>query len=78
MDGMTHQGTFYYYGSEEKQRSLLEFDPELKTFTGPVLYGSSRASKGVGIRVLARSAADIECIFDILEEMLTGTRIVNS
>lgn len=78
MDGRTHQGTFYYYGPEEKQRSLLEFDPKHKICGGPVLYGSSRCSKGVGIRILAQSAVDIERIFDILEAMLDGTGIVNS
>ncbi|MFV0527454.1 MAG: urease accessory protein UreD [Lachnospiraceae bacterium] len=58
-NGSTHQGTFYYYGPEDKMEMLSQFTTE-----APVLYGISRAAQGVCVRVLAESAQDIEEVFD--------------
>ena len=63
-DGFTHQGTFYYYGPKEKQEQLFSYRPENKE----IRYGVSGAVKGIGIRILAGCAQDIERIFEEIEE----------
>lgn len=76
LDGYTHQGTFYYYGSPEKQEKLLTFFSEtekdttwLSTGEQVLRCGCSPARKGVCVRMLAYTAQDIEEIFDKLENM---------
>lgn len=63
LDGHTHQGTFYYYGSEEKQNRLLAYKAK-----GPVMMAGTAAAAGVCIRVLADTAQDIEEEFTRLEK----------
>lgn len=66
-DGFTHQGTFYYYGPEEKQRLFLEWYQEKRekqeSGMGRTAGGITEARKGICLRVLARTAQDIEEIF---------------
>lgn len=76
-DGFTHQGTFYYYGTAEKEEILLNYfsgktemsqEEEKKRIC--LKYGVSKALKGVCIRILAYTAQDIEDFFDITEKLL--------
>lgn len=55
----THMGTLYYYGAKEKQEALMQKNTEEKN----ILFGISRAAKGVSIRVMAKTAQDIEEFF---------------
>lgn len=64
-DGYTHQGTFYYYGSPEKEAALAAIEAD-----ETAMLGVSRASKGICIRILARTAQDIEDIFIKFEDIL--------
>lgn len=82
-DQYTHQGTFYYHGSNDKQRLILEW---YKTYMGmqdkekhqteslcesrSVRVGVSEACKGICVRVLANTAQDIEELFDELAAQL--------
>lgn len=66
-DSYTHMGTFYYYGSPQKEELLLELTAEDNE---RILWGISKAYKGVCIRILAHSAQDIEETFDKIEEIL--------
>lgn len=66
-DSYTHMGTFYYYGSPQKEELLLELTPEDNE---RMLWGISKALKGVCIRILAQTAQDIEETFDKIEEIL--------
>ena len=65
-DGFTHQGTIDYYGPKEKQEQLFSYRPENKE----IRYGVSGAVKGIGIRILAGCAQDIERIFEEIEEKI--------
>lgn len=67
-DQYTHQGTFYYYGSNDKQRLILEW---YKTHMDQsIRIGISQACKGICIRVLANTAQDIEELLDELAMQL--------
>lgn len=79
-DRYTHQGTFYYYGSNDKQCLILEWYKthmdvqnntehhhiESSCKNQPMRIGVSQACKGICIRVLANTAQDIEELFDEL------------
>lgn len=67
--GFTHQGTFYYYGPEEKQESLLRHC-FAKNEDDPVKVGCSKLVAGVVLRILAHSAQDIERIFSEIASLL--------
>lgn len=83
-DQYTHQGTFYYYGSNDKQRQLLEWykihmDTQNKVEhhhiesvceSPSIRIGVSEACKGICVRVLANTAQDIEELFDELAAQL--------
>lgn len=62
LDGHTHQGAFYYYGSEEKQKRLLDHKAKAS-----VMLGVTAAAAGVCVRALADTAQDIEEEFLRLE-----------
>lgn len=69
-DGYTHQGTFYYYGPEEKQNVLTDWylnrhiSKEIyETSAMPIYGGITRAGRGACLRVLAHTAQDIEELF---------------
>ena len=64
-DGYTHQGTLFYYGFNEKEQELLEYETK-----SPVLFGKTSSTAGVCIRVLANTAQDIEEEFDRIEQMI--------
>lgn len=64
-DGYTHQGTFYYYGTQEKMKRIAEYETNL-----PVSYGVSTALQGICVRVLAHTAQDIEELFAEIAVML--------
>lgn len=73
-DGHTHQGTFYYHGSAEKEEKLLAFlwgeetDGSLHCAQKQCIrYGVSNALSGVCVRALGHTAQDIEEFFDELE-----------
>ncbi len=57
-DGFTHQGVFYYYGNEEKQKRLLEYESSSSLF-----IAKTRAAAGICFRALGHSAQEIEDIF---------------
>lgn len=63
--GYTHQGTFYYHGKPETESRLLNVDRDIFS-SFPVAWGISSALKGICFRVLARSAQEIEEIFELL------------
>lgn len=65
-DGYTHQGCFYYYGSEEVQEFILEMELELEDG----MLGVSRARQGVCIRALANGAQNIEALFQKVKEQI--------
>lgn len=64
-DEYTHQGTFYYYGSEDKQKRLAGFETKKSVY-----YGVSAALRGICVRILAHTAQDIEEIFAEIAELL--------
>ena len=66
-DGYTHQGTFYYYGSTEREEQLLQYAGEENE---KICCGVSAALKGVCIRFLAYTAQDIEEAFNDIEALL--------
>ena len=73
-DGYTHQGTFYYYGTETKQDKLEHNLPlifqQREELTGGekrLVYGISKAAYGIIVRILGMSAQDIEEVFCALE-----------
>lgn len=64
-DGHTHQGTFYYYGPQEKQERILKWREDVTARLLPgICMGVTKAMKGICVRVLADTAQDIEEIFD--------------
>ena len=80
-DQYTHQGTFYYYGANNKQCKILEW---YKTYmeslnkhhiekmckSQAVRIGVSEACRGICVRVLANTAQDIEELFSELASQL--------
>ena len=70
-DGYTHQGTFYYYGSSEKTESVkMWHEASAKKWHRQHLFGLTEARAGICIRVLAKTAQDIEELFADLAEKL--------
>lgn len=73
----SHQGTFYYYGSMEKQDNFclklqedLKEDGFSKKKEKTLWFGVSKAVQGVCVRILAHSAQDIEEMFESFEKIL--------
>lgn len=64
-DGFTHQGVFYYYGDSKKEALLLQY---CHAESEHVVYGASRAIKGVCVRALSNTAQNIEELFEQLKE----------
>lgn len=71
-DQYTHQGTFYYYGFEEKQCILFDwYKNYLSTPQNTeVSIGMTQCLSGICVRVLASTAQGIEELFDELAGML--------
>lgn len=70
-DEYTHQGTFYFYGKEEKQKQLLDWNTNWqKENNGKILVGMTEALQGVCMRVLAHTAQEIEELFAEVAEVL--------
>lgn len=77
-DGYTHQGTFYYYGAKEKQEQIFAWQEQIlekeaeetKEAMQGIAFGVTEASAGVCVRVLARTAQDIEELFAELAGIL--------
>lgn len=68
----THQGSFYYYGVEDKLKMVLDFVENKNCASKDIYYGISRAQKGICIRALANSSQCLEELFSecaILLEM---------
>ena len=70
-DGYTHQGTFYYYGSKEKQERLLRWqESNAQRMKEELVCGVTNASQGICIWVLANTAQDIEELFSHIKNLL--------
>lgn len=70
-DGYTHQGTFYYYGPSEKtERVKMWHEASAPKWHRQHLFGLTEARAGICIRVLAKTAQDIEELFADLAEKL--------
>lgn len=70
-DGYSHQGTFYYYGSPEKQRMFLKWHQEKQSSSpGQTVSGITEAREGIVLRAAARTAQDIEELFAGAAEVL--------
>lgn len=68
LDGYTHQGTLYYYGSSENilWEALQHSDKKMEKKR--IWVGVTRAQKGICVRVLAMSAQETEEFFDELKQ----------
>ena len=64
-DGFTHQGVLYYYGDSKKEALLLQHCYEKSE---NIVYGVSRALKGVCVRALSDAAQNLEEFFEQLKE----------
>ena len=72
-DHYTHQGTFYYYGTEKKQCTLLDwYKNYLNTENAnqSISIGMTQCLSGICVRALAGTAQDLEELFDELAEIL--------
>lgn len=70
-DGYTHQGTFYYYGSKQKQKQLLDWHLKKQEESEKIIVcGITEALAGVCVRALAHTAQDIEELFAEVAETL--------
>lgn len=70
-DGYTHQGTFYYYGTKEKQQQFLDWYLEKQEeLEKTIACGITEAKEGICFRLLAYTAQDIEEVFTQISELL--------
>lgn len=73
-DGYTHQGSFYYYGTEEKQKRILQWrNLAVNRWKELAIIGVSEARQGICVRALANAAQNLEEIFADLAQLLELT-----
>lgn len=68
LNGRTHQGSYYYYGSSDREDELLNWFrvTDFNTFNGRPLVSMTRAKKGICVRMLGDKAQDLEDILTVL------------
>ena len=73
-DGYTHQGSFYYYGTKEKQKRILQWrNLAVNRWKELAIIGVSEAKQGICVRALANAAQNLEEIFADLAQLLELT-----
>ena len=70
-DGYTHQGTFYYYGALNKMKFVkVWYEEASEKWNRKLRFGVTESRAGLCVRVLAKTAQDIEELFADLAEKL--------